>query len=292
VATAGDRGGEVDRTEIRRMTEEPHDVSEVLAEALALAKAEEVRARQAVERAQRAISVWGRLKDYKAKGWPAHIASVFYTEGAFFQSLKASHDPRLTQLETLQKASEEEARANLKRFPSDLDRECKAASIELERTSRHPRYTIRNFIEIEVDEAKLNTRITPRDGNIINVPTDIPAIVSQLAAEYRRLFQRDFDAEKLLKSLFTAYQAALREDGAQMGQDLPIRRVIHRLGKNLSHFNLDEFNIDLARAIKENKTSLDNYRLQLGHTRNTRQGMLLHEMEGSGYVGFISFRKG
>jgi hypothetical protein len=273
------------------MTEEPHDVSEVLAEALALAKAEEVRARQAVERAQRAISVWSRLEDYQAKAWPAHIASVFYTEGAFFQTLKATHDPRLSQLEALQKASEEEARANLKRFPSDLDRECKTAGIELDRTSRHPRYTIKNFIEIEVDESKLNTQITPRDGNIINVPTDVGAIVSHLATEYRRLFQRDFDAEKLLKSLFTAYQAAVREDSTQMGEDLPIRRVIHRLGKNLSRFNVDEFNIDLARAIKENKNSFDNYRLHLGHTRNTRQGMLLHELEGSGYVGFISFRK-
>jgi len=60
--------------------------------------------------------------------------------------------------------------------------------------------------------------------------------------------------------------------------------------KNLANFSLDEFNVDLARAIKENKTIFEDYNLRLGHTRNTRKVILLHELEGSGYVVFISFR--
>jgi len=274
------------------MTTESVEISELLAEALNQAKAEEVRARQAAERAQQATTVWSRLKEFYAKGWHAHIVSIFYSEPVFFQNLRISQDHRITHLETLLKTSEEEARAALKRLPSDLDHLCKTAGIDLDRTSRHPRYTVRNFIVIEVDEARLSARVTPRDGDPVNVPTDVPALVEHLAREHRRLFEREFDAQKFLKSLVTAYQAAIREDGRKIGDDLPIRRVIHRLGKNLNTLALDEFNIDLARTIKENNTSFENYSLHLGHTRNTRQGMLLHELEGSGYVGFISFRKG
>jgi len=109
--------------------------------------------------------------------------------------------------------------------------------------------------------------------------------------EDRRLFERDFDSDKVLKSLLTAYQAALREDSRDVGEDVPLRRVIHRMGKNLARFALDEFNVDLAQAVKQNKTVVEGHRLHLGHTRNTRQGMLLYELEGSGYVGFIAFRK-
>jgi hypothetical protein len=266
-------------------------ISDVLADALADANAEEVRARHAAEAAQRAATVWKRLSEYHSKRWPAHLASVFYGEVAFFQGLRAAGDHRLPELERLQQEAEEEARAALKRFPADLDRACTGAGIKLDRTSRHPRYTVRNFIVMEVDEGRLSARITPRDGNITTIPTDIPAIVDHLAREDRRLFAREFDSDKFLKSLLTAYQAALREDSRDTGEQVPFRRVVHRMGKNLARFALDEFNVDLARAIKANKTVVDGYRLQLGHTRNTRQGMLLFELEGSGYVGFLAFSK-
>jgi hypothetical protein len=194
-------------------------------------------------------------------------------------------------LEKLQTTAEQEARTALKRFPADLDSACAAAGVPLDRTSRHPRYTIRNFIVVEIDEAKLSARVTPRDGTPATIPADIPAVVEHLAREHRRLFGRDFDSDKFLKSLLTAYQAALREDDRDVGEDVPLRRVIHRMAKNLARFALDEFNVDLAHAVKDNKSVVEGHRLHLGHTRNTRQGMLLYELEGSGYVGFIAFRK-
>ena len=76
-----------------------------------------------------------------------------------------------------------------------------------------------------------------------------------------------------------------------MGEEIPLRRVTHRMSKNLTRFASDEFNIDLATAVRENELTIEGYQLHLAHTRNTRQGMLLYGMEGSGYVGFISFRK-
>jgi len=270
---------------------ESQGLSDVLQEGLNTARAEEVRTRQAADMAQRALTVWTALNDYYAKQWHAHIVSVFYNETAFFQNLRVSRDPRATYLDKLLQSAEEAATASIKRLPTELDQSCQAAGLELDRSSRHPRYTVRNFIVTEVDEAKLLASITPRDGKAITIPTDVPAITQGLVSENRRLFVREFEPQKFMKSLFTAYQAAIREDNREAGDDMPLKRVVHRLGKNLSSFALDEFNIDLARVIKENKTAVEDYRLHLGHTRNTRQGMLLHELEGSGYVGFIAFRQ-
>ncbi|MCI0407801.1 MAG: hypothetical protein L0191_04405 [Acidobacteria bacterium] len=267
-------------------------IEELLAEGIATAKAEEVKARHAFERAQRALSVWNRLHDYHVKGWHAHIVAVFTSEAGFFQELRASNDARASQLAAFHRVSEEAARVALKRFPADLERACEVASIALDRTSRHPHYTIRNFIVMEINEAKLSARITPRDGAPIDVPVDIPAIIEQLTKQHDRLFRREFEPSRFLASLFTAYQAVVREDERRMGDEIPIRRVVHRMGKNLANFSLDEFNADLGRAIREGHVQTEDHRLQLGHTRNTRQGMLLQGLEESGYVGFISFRKG
>ena len=66
--------------------------------------------------------------------------------------------------------------------------------------------------------------------------------------------------------------------------------VANRLSKNWARFRYDEFNVDLGNAVRSGETSIDKDRLHLNHTRDTRQGMLLHGLERSGYVGFISFK--
>lgn len=278
------------------MSDQRDQVHEFLIEGLARSRSEEVRARQTAERAQRATSVWSQLLDYQAKGWPAHIASLFIREAAYFHSLENSGDERWTMLGQLRKDAHDGAKAALRRFPADIERACDEAHLKLDSSSRHPRYTIRNFIRIEVDDDRVQAKITPRDGDRVDIPVDVPAVVQHLVKESTRLFEREFDSTRFLRSLLTAYQAALREESREneprkFGEEIPLRRVIHRMSKNLSHFKLDEFNIDLATAIRQDQLTVDDHRLHVGQTRNTRQGMLLHGMEESGYVGFISFRK-
>jgi len=70
-----------------------------------------------------------------------------------------------------------------------------------------------------------------------------------------------------------------------------LRRLTNRLAKNLNRFAADEFNVDLAQLVKSGSLVIDGRRMHLNHTRQIRQGMLLHGLEEGGYVGFISFKK-
>jgi hypothetical protein len=120
---------------------------------------------------------------------------------------------------------------------------------------------------------------------------DVDYVVGKLRGEISRLFHRDFDAGSFLRSLFTAYQAVIRAEKRPDGDAVPLRRVSNRLAKNVNRFMADEFNVDLARVVKEGHVDVEGRRLHLDHTRNIRQGMLLHGLEEGGYVGFISFKR-
>src|SRR5205814_1154830 len=93
-----------------------------------------------------------------------------------------------------------------------------------------------------------------------------------------------------LRSLHTAYAAVLRAEERPDGDELPLRRVTNRLAKNLNRFAADEFNVDLSRLVQRGDLVIEGKRLHLNHTRDQRQGMLLHGLESGGYVGFISFK--
>lgn len=268
------------------------DFEALFSKAASVAKAEEEQARKTHERARQALSVWSELQTYHSKGWDAHVVALFRREARFFHELRAANDSRIDALESLYRASEQHAKEAISRFPADFERACLTAGIDLDQTSRHPHYTIRGFIEVDVNEFAIRAVVKPRDGARGEIPLDIPALIEYLSAQQKRLFERSWDPKPFLTRLFTAYQAALKEDRRPPGDDLPIRRVIHRLSKNMAFFALDEFNVDLARAIREGAPQVKEHSLHLGHTRNTRQGMLLQGLEDTGYVGFIAFRKG
>ena len=122
------------------------------------------------------------------------------------------------------------------------------------------------------------------------MPLDIDPLVMHLQAEIARLFETKRDPKRFLAGLRKAYEAVLREEKKSPGDELPLRRVVNRLSKNRARFRYDEFNVDLGDAVRLGKTSIDKVQIHLNHTRDTRQGMLLHGLERSGYMGFISFK--
>lgn len=222
----------------------------------------------------------------------AEIFHIFKKEAEFFDSL-SSDKAVSAELEKLRANAEAKARENAKRFAETFAAYCEKAQMPLDTTSRHPRYSFAGgFIRVEVDERRLQAIVSIRDGANDPRPLDVEPLAKLLRKEYDRLFDRPFDAERFLPGVRKAYTAVLREEKRSIGEEVPLRRVAHRLSKNWSNFRLDEFNIDLARAMKSGQPDKEGYRLHLGHTRDTRQGMLLHGFEGSGYVGFISFKKG
>ena len=165
------------------------------------------------------------------------------------------------------------------------------AGLQIDSTSRHPTYTFnQGFLRAELDDRKFTARVVPRDGNELVVGLDLGLVVETLRSEQTRLFGRELDAHAFLRSLYTAYAAVLRAEGRSEGDEVPLRRVTNRLAKNLNRFAADEFNIDLSRLVQRGDLLVEGKRLHLNHTRDRRQGMLLHGLESGGYVGFVSFK--
>jgi len=267
-------------------------IDAILGDRLDAAKTARRAAAASLEVARNAEDTWQRMRDAVRAGHHAAIMHLFRREASLFSSLRSHSDPSVPFLEELYRSSEQAAREGARHFPSSFPSACAAQNIQIDTTSRHPRYTVKEFIEITVDDRALEATIVPRDGQSLTLPLDVDPIVERLRSETHRLFEEMRDTKRLLAGLRKAYRAVLREEKKKAGEELPLRRVANRLSKNWAHFKYDEFNIDLARIVREGTTTVDKDRLHLNHTRDTRQGILLHGLERSGYFGFISFKPG
>ena len=187
---------------------------------------------------------------------------------------------------------EEAATQTIKGFGRTFPDAVRESNIEIDSTSRHPRYTVyQGFIQIYVNDRAYTVTITPRDGTMIKLGLDVAPIVERLKEEIDRLFNRRFEPTAFLSTLFRAYSSVIRAERRQDGDQVPIRRVTNRLSKNLNRFSPDEFNVDLAKLLRTSESEIDGRVMRLNHTRHPRQGMLLQGLEEGGYIGFISFNK-
>lgn len=255
------------------------------------AEAAQQQARTAFEAAQRAARVWAALSDATHTQYHARIIEVFTQNADFFALLRRAHDPAIPHLEQLYKRAHEELDNLTRDFASLFDSACRSEGVTLDSTSRHPRYSIAEFVQIQIDERKREATLSPRDGATEGIPLD-PIMVARSAKRLvSRLFDRPVDSKKFLRGLRKAYRAVLKEEKRKPGDEVPLRRVANRLGKNWKGLAMDEFNIDLARIVKNGEMTIEGERMHLNHTRDTRQGILLYSLENGGYIGFISFKK-
>lgn len=238
-----------------------------------------------------ALNVWRRVRDDLRAGHYADAFIAITETGDPPVVLEASHSHRVV-AEELRTALESKAREATARFGKDFPSLARSSGLEIDRTSRQPKYTLmQGFVKVDVDERRHAVTIRPRDGASTRVGADAALVTERVVAEIRRITDRPLDADGLARSLHTAYVAVLRAEGRPEGEEVPLRRVTARLAKNLNRFAADEFNYDLARLVRLGKTVIDGKRLHLNHTRNARQGLLLHGMEEGGYVGFLSFKR-
>jgi hypothetical protein len=257
----------------------------------AVARNETKRARLALEAAERSQAFWEVLVGHLVKGHPASILLHLDRHRDYLRSLETGHDPAFQHLVSLRKEAYSSVRSAAEALGRTFPEAARSAGLVIDSSSRHPRYTFRNgFLRLEFDEKRLVAKLQTREGEEKEYGLDLDLIVGVVRDEMSRLFERDFKPELFLRRLHTAYSAVLRAEDLAEGTEVPIRRVTHRLGKNLNRFSTDEFNVDLAQAIQSGHTTVDGRQLHLNHTRNTRQGMLLHGLEQGGYVGFISFK--
>lgn len=248
-------------------------------------------ARQQLDRAQQTQRFWEGLSSYIQNEYPAQALLLLRQEADLIRRLPPSDAQVVERLRLLYGELEQKARIVATGFGRSFPAAAREAAIQIDGTSRHPRYTFnQGFLRLDLDERDFTAKLTPRDGESIHIGLDVSLIVDKIRSEQRRLFERELEPEIFLRSLYTAYSAVLRSEQRQEADEVPLRRVTNRLAKNLNRFAADEFNIDLSRLVQQGSLVVDGRRLQLNHTRNQRQGMLLHGLESGGYVGFISFK--
>lgn len=248
-------------------------------------------ARQQLEHAQRARGFWDDLAASLARGHAAHALLLLRREAEVVRDLQGKNDDAVHKLRELHVELRERARSTANAIAREFPTAAREVGIQIDSTSRHPGYTFsQGFLRLEMDERNFTAKVVPRDGEEIVVGLDLSLVVETLRSEHARLFQRDLDAQSFLRSLYTAYAAVLRAETRPDGDEVPLRRVTNRLAKNLNRFAADEFNVDLSRLVQKGDLVVDGKRVHLNHTRDRRQGMLLHGLESGGYVGFISFK--
>ncbi len=265
---------------------------------LEMAQGEADRAQQQVEAAQQQLDqaqqtrkFWLDLGKCLDDGHSAHGLLLLRREAEFCRGLQAADEALVQRLRRLYTELERQSRASAASFGRDFPPRARDAGIKIDSTSRHPKYTFNEgFLRLEVDERNLTAKIVPRDGEEMLLGLDTALIVERIRSEQARLFDRDVDSSTLLRSLYTAYVAVLRAEGRNDSEEVPLRRIANRLAKNLNRFAHDEFNVDLSRLVQRGELTVDGRRLHLNHTRNRRQGMLLHGLESGGFVGFVSFK--
>jgi hypothetical protein len=246
-------------------------------------------ARQQLEHAQRARGFWDDLVASLGRGHSAHALLLLRREAEVVRDLQ--DEVAVRQLRELHNELRDRARTSLSSFAREFPAAAREVGIQIDNTSRHPTYTFnQGFLRLEIDEKNFTAKAAPRDGEEIVVGLDLSLVVERLRSEQTRLFERQVDAPSFLRSLHTAYAAILRAEERPEGDEVPLRRVTNRLAKNLNRFAADEFNVDLSRLVQSGDLVVDGKRVHLNHTRDRRQGMLLHGLESGGYVGFISFK--
>lgn len=249
------------------------------------AQAREDAARKQLAQARRWRVFWQGLLAKLDAGQPANALLLLRREEEASRCRRGA-----AVLEALIATVEQQARAVAANFQHAFPAALLAAGLALDDSVRHPRYTVRNgFLHIGVDEERLTASVQPRDGAAIVLGMDVTPLLETIQRELGRLFDRPLDHDAFLRRLWLAYTALLEEDGRGAGEALPLRRLLSRLNQDGKPYPADEFNIDLARLVRSGHTSIDGQRLQLHHTRHTKQGMLLAGLEQGGYVGFISF---
>lgn len=229
------------------------------------------------------------LASYLEQGWSLHVVE-FLKQHAKTQ-LMQSELGKIIDVSKLEVVFKTDARHIMSHFPRYFEKAIQQDHLNVDPDSRHPVYTFDDhFFEVHIVESG-KARISTREGLLKEIPADPDAILSALQSEHRRIFDRPFKGKEFLAKLRRHYLAVIERDRLADGASVPIRQITARMGKNIKGFHTDEFLHDLSRLVMEGPLSLDGKTLDLQHTKDTRQGMLLHGRASRGYIGFITFRK-
>ncbi|KKK61309.1 hypothetical protein LCGC14_3015620, partial [marine sediment metagenome] len=184
------------------------------------------------------------------------FASTVKTEIYFHKIIDPNSNTDISnEMNKIFQYSKESCEKIARMFPSIIQDRCLSEKIPLDQTSRHPNYNFcQNFITLKVNdnefEAKGYTRGSAR--YVFSRPFDIELIIQEIKNEIKRLFKRPFDKQKFTENLYQQYQAILKKNKGNIGDQIHIQKVINNLRENNKEaFKIDEFIIDLSKLLEE-----------------------------------------
>lgn len=162
-------------------------------------------------------------------------------------------------------------------FIEDLTRLCDEADLEI--TIDSNKFTALKGINGEFD---FTTRTTTINKKVLK-SIDPRRIVTAVQQHKRLLYDRPYDPQKFIDSLFNTYKTALKQINGNMGDKLPVQdfyiaHVIELQSKpflmnmdkaRFKGYTLDQFSVDLWRYYQSDiHGTSDGYRLDLAGGRN------------------------
>jgi len=249
--------------------------------------------KQELKTATQEEGTWKSLNDDAQRGWWLHILATMEREKECLHRLRTENHPAIPQLEALFRHAKKEADDAFFDLPREMEKLSVRLKLPLDMIqSRHPKYYFRDgFLVVEIIENKRLAKLSTYEGKLAELPADISAIEDRLAKEDQRLFNRKFEGKKFLKMLRTTYQAILKKEHRNDGEEVPLRQIMAELAKGNSGFKRDEFVLDLSLLTEKGPASIDGMKFQLQQTKDSSQGILLYGPSARGMVNLLIFRK-
>lgn len=240
------------------------------------------------------------LKDlilFRNRALALHIKALCEKEKDFLKTLREKNHLAIPAIEELYREMNAKSGDVIRNIPGNLEKLAKSEGLTLDFSrSGHPRYCFESggFIEVEVQDKKLEAKIGNREGFFVKISADSAAIIDIVKQEKKRLFDRAFSGSRFLADLRSGYVLAIKTKKSLDGDPVPLREVFDKMNRKIScrkGYKSDEFLVDLSRLVVEGPGETKGYRFELQQTKDTKEGMLLLGDAGRGMVNLLIFKK-
>ena len=237
------------------------------------------------------------LLTFRNRTLPLHVKALCEKEKDFLKALREKHHPAIPAIEEAYREMNARSGNAIREIPGDLEKLAKTEGLTLDFSrSRHPRYCFESggLIEVDVQDKKLEAKVSTREGFLAKIPADAAAIIEIVKQEKKRLFDRPFAGSRFLADLRSAYSLAIKAKKAVDGDPIPLREVFDLMTRKISSrkgYKSDEFLVDLSTLVLEGPGETKGYRFELQQTKDTKEGMLLLGEAGRGMVNLLIFKQ-
>jgi hypothetical protein len=174
-----------------------------------------------------------------------------------------------------------------KSYPALLEEAFLKSGLELDKTSRHPQYSVfDSLLQIEIEENNCLASIRSLSGKTFTCPADVNSVSAMAKKHYQRLTNLRFEPQDFLQKLHSAYQKARLEK--ENMSFIPIKKVFSHFDRK--KYAMDEFTLDFSRLLQSGIKKIDEEYLEIQHCKDENQGIMLYGISPRLLIGAICFK--